>query len=196
MPKTGLTAKELYEKALDAAEDEIRRNGVERLRVIDVARHLKISHAAIYKLFADKESLLDAVSKRWLDSVDQELSRIAAKKGAGEVLLVEWFLTLHQLKREKAVSDPQLFAAFNVAAKKTRPFIATHLKTMFDQLEKIIKAAVKSGDFKCEDAKLAAEILFEATMAFHHPRMVLEAVNTDRTAILKQVLTTLIAGFR
>ncbi len=196
MPKTGLTPTELYQKALDVTEAEIRRNGVERLRITDVARDLKITHAAVYKHFPHKEALIDAVSQRWLDRIDETLAKIAAKNLSPAVRLVEWFVTLHSMKREKILADPQLFSAFNMAAEKTRPFVMTHIKTMFVQLEQIIQAAIDSGEFKCKDAHSAAVILFEGTMAFHHPRLVWETIEVERSMILKQVLTTLLNGLK
>jgi AcrR family transcriptional regulator len=196
MPKTGLTPEELYQKALDVAEAEIRRNGVERLRITDVARDLRISHAAVYKHFLHKEALIDAVSQRWLDRIDAVLAEIAVRDLSAETRLIEWFVTLHSMKREKVLADPQLFSAFNMAAEKTRPFVMHHLKTMFEQLESIINSAIEQGEFKCKDAHSAAEILFEGTMAFHHPRLVLETMAMERSVMLKRVLTTLLNGLK
>ncbi|XDD50839.1 TetR family transcriptional regulator [Leptospira sp. WS92.C1] len=196
MPRTGLTPEELYNKALDSTEEEIRKNGVERLKLTDIARELNVSHAALYKLFLDKQALLDEVSKRWLDRIDRELERISAKNEPIDSVLTEWFLTLHSMKREKVLSDPRLFGAFNLSAAKTRPFVVSHLTNMSGLLEKLIEKGMSSGMFYCSSAKEGAKILFEGTASFHHPKLVLEFIEEDRISSLKVLLKTLIAGLK
>ncbi|MBM9578521.1 TetR family transcriptional regulator [Leptospira sp. 201903070] len=196
MPRTGLTPEELYKKALDSTEAEIRKNGVERLKLTDIARDLKVSHAALYKFFSDKQSLLDEVSKRWLDRIDRELERISAKEEPVDSILKEWFLKLHSLKREKILADPRLFTAFNLSAEKTRPFVVSHLATMANLLEDLVSRGMQAGTFHCSSAKEGARILFEGTASFHHPRLVLESIEVERTPLLEVLLETLISGLK
>ena len=86
MPRTGLTQAELRSAALDAAEAAIRRYGIDKCRLVDVAKQLGVSHAALYKLFRDKNALMDAVSDRWLLDTEAELAKIVR---AGDVILVK-----------------------------------------------------------------------------------------------------------
>ncbi|RHX88384.1 TetR family transcriptional regulator [Leptospira stimsonii] len=196
MPRTGLTPEELYNKALDSTETEIRKNGVERLKLTEIARDLKVSHAVLYKFFSDKQALLDEVSKRWLDRIDRELERISAKEEPVDEILKEWFLTLHSMKRKKILMDPKLFGAFNLSAEKTRPFVVSHLATMSRLLEDLISKGMKSGTFSCTNAEEGARILFQGTAAFHHPRLVLESIEEERTPLLEKLLDTLISGLK
>ncbi|AYV55410.1 TetR/AcrR family transcriptional regulator [Leptospira kmetyi] len=196
MPRTGLTPEELYNKALDSTEEEIRKNGVERLKLTDIARELKVSHAALYKFFSDKQSLLDEVSKRWLDRIDRELEKISKKDAPVEAILSEWFMTLHLMKREKVLSDPRLFNAFNLSAEKTRPFVVSHLTHMDVLLTELVDKGISSGIFFCSNAKEGARILFEGTASFHHPRLVLESIDQDRREALNALLKTLISGLK
>jgi AcrR family transcriptional regulator len=71
MPRTGLSHQELKLAVLDAAEATIRRHGIEKSRLVDVAKSVGVNHALLYRLFADKEALMDAVSERWLGHIDQ-----------------------------------------------------------------------------------------------------------------------------
>ncbi|MBL8994461.1 MAG: helix-turn-helix transcriptional regulator, partial [Spirochaetia bacterium] len=96
MARTGLKPEALYEKALDAAEDVIRRSGVEHARLTEVARELGISHAALYNHFSTKEALLDAVSKRWLDFVENELGKIACQASPVRERVLDWLTALHK----------------------------------------------------------------------------------------------------
>ena len=54
------------EQILEAAEDVIRRFGPTKATVVDVARALGVSHGSVYRHFASKAALRDAVTERWL----------------------------------------------------------------------------------------------------------------------------------
>jgi AcrR family transcriptional regulator len=61
------------DRILAAAEAVLRRHGVEKTNVVDIARALGISHTNIYRHFPSKKALLDAVAVRWLDAVTSPL---------------------------------------------------------------------------------------------------------------------------
>ena len=64
----------LVDRILAAAETVLRRHGVEKTNVVDIARALGISHANIYRHFPSKKALLDAVAARWLERVTAPLA--------------------------------------------------------------------------------------------------------------------------
>ena len=70
MPKTGLTATQIRDKAIDVAIEQMRRRGFDRVRLVDIAKDLGVSHAALYSHFADRGALLDAVSERWVNALE------------------------------------------------------------------------------------------------------------------------------
>ena len=196
MPRTGLSQEELKERALDAAEAEIRKGGALRVRLTDVAREVGVSHAALYKLFDDREALLDAVSARWLERIDLELEEIAGSARPPLQRLRAWFLALHRYKREKVLADPQLYAAFDLAAQRTRPFVQSHLENSKRQLERMVAAARAEGLLRCKSTPAGARLLYLGTAAFHHPRMVLQGLHEDREPDLRAVLDALLEGLR
>jgi AcrR family transcriptional regulator len=194
VPRTGLTQEELRQRALDAAEREIRHGGAARVRLTDVAREVGVSHAALYKLFDDREALLDAVSARWLQRIDAGLEEIAASARPPLARLRAWLLALHRAKREKVQADPQLYAAFDVAAQGRKPFVREHMENSRRQLEQIAADALRAGDLHGKSARSVARLVYLGTAAFHHPRMVAEALAEDREPELKAVTDALLAG--
>ena len=196
MPRTGLTQAELRRAALDAAESAIRRYGIDKSRLVDVARSLGVSHSALYKLFPDKDALMDAVSDRWLKDVEAELEAIARRRAPAVKRLRDWFLRLHELKRQKVKADPELYGAFDAAATRSRPFIERHLQVMMEQLTMILAEGMAAGDLRRGDVKQVAQTLFQATVAFHHPRFVLETIGEDRAPPLRKLLDLLLAGLK
>src|SRR5689334_6649202 len=69
------------QRILDAAEALVRRHGPAKTNVVDVARELGQSHASVYRYFASKADLFDALVERWLERVSQPLERIVRRAG-------------------------------------------------------------------------------------------------------------------
>ncbi|EQA46557.1 transcriptional regulator, TetR family [Leptospira broomii serovar Hurstbridge str. 5399] len=194
MPRTGLSPEELKQVALDSAEKMIRKFGFDKTHLVDIAKEIGVSHPILYRLFPDKAALIDAVSERWLNRIDDELAKIVSKKGSSKSRLHAWFLTLHRLKREKVSMDPELYRAFNSSAELRRPIVVRHLETTMNQLVSILESGVRTGEFSKKDPKLLANLLFHGMITFHHPKMVLDHLDFDRELLLKQVLDLLLAG--
>jgi AcrR family transcriptional regulator len=194
MPRTGLTSEDLKTVALDAAEKMIRRFGFEKTRLVDIAKEVGVSHPVLYRIFPDKAALFDAVSERWLRRIDAELAKVTTRKTSPSARIHEWFLTLYRLKREKVSQDPELYRAFNASAERQRPFIVDHLNETRRQLRQLATDAIEAGEIARRDPDQIAQTLFEATMSFHHPRLLLDQLETDRRATLKIILNILLAG--
>ena len=58
------------ERILEVTEDVLRRYGLAKATVVDVARALDVSHGSVYRHFPSKASLREAVAKRWLDRLE------------------------------------------------------------------------------------------------------------------------------
>lgn len=195
MPKTGLTSEEIREKALEITEEKIRYHGFDKFRLTDLAKELNVSHAALYNHFPNKSALLDAISERWLTQMDHTLEHITQKKISPRKCITEWFLTYHELKREKVLKDPELFKSFNMAAELVKPFILTHLHTLNKQLLELVERAVVTGEIHDSNSpEKIAELLLEATVSFHHPRMVLDHKDENRTLLLESIIAVLLDG--
>src|ERR1700722_71584 len=91
MPKTGLTAAEIRDKALEVTVEQMRRHGFDKVRLVDIAKELGVSHAALYSHFADRGALLDAVSERWLKALESSLEAICRKDKDPIAKIHEWF---------------------------------------------------------------------------------------------------------
>ena len=57
------------DQILSTAEDVIRRFGPAKATVVDVARALGVSHAAVYRHVATKAELRDLVVGRWAEAI-------------------------------------------------------------------------------------------------------------------------------
>jgi AcrR family transcriptional regulator len=194
MPRTGLTSDEIKEKALASAEANIRRYGIEKFRLNDVAKDLGVSHVALYNHFPDKSAIVDVVSEKWLNSIDQTLQRVCEKDKDPCERIVDFFVKLNQLKREKVQKDPELFKVFNLAAERVKPFVVNHLKIQFTLLRGLVTEAIAHGEIRGETPEKITTLLLESTISYHHPRLVAERLDEKREAALRRLLGVLFKG--
>ena len=194
MPKTGLTAVQIRDKAINVTIVQMRRYGFEKVRLVDIAKDLGVSHAALYIHFADKAALLDAVSERWLKSLEAALERVCQKNKDPIAQIHEWFLKLYQMKREKMMNDPELYKAFKSAADQQKFIYKNHLAVMNHQLAEIVKNATAQKKLTKHSIKKTVALLFEATTGFHNPTMIARHLNEKRENLLKEMLDVVLDG--
>ena len=100
------------DRILATAEDVIRRFGPAKATVVDVARLLGVSHAAVYRHVATKAELRDLVVSRWAEETIPPLRAIASQPGSAPQRLRRLIDALIAVKRRRATEDPELFAAY------------------------------------------------------------------------------------
>jgi AcrR family transcriptional regulator len=184
------------ERILAAAEELLRKHGIAKTSVVDVARALEMSHANVYRHFASKSELQDAVAERWLTKIMTPLRVIVAEKGDAAVRLERWALSLAAQKRAKVLNDPELFEAYHAIAQDARAVIESHVGELLKHVATIIRDGVAQGAFKVKDPDTAATAVLNATARFHHPYHVKESGGRDTTAEIKTVLKLVLAGLK
>jgi len=187
---------ETRERILAAAEELLRRHGLAKTTVVDVARALDMSHANVYRHFASKTELQDAVAQRWLQKIMAPLREIVAEKSSAAERLERWVLTLAAQKRAKVLNDPELFAAYHAVAQAARAVVEAHLAELNQHLATIIRDGVATGAFKVKDAEIAATAVLNATARFHHPYHVKESGGRDTSDEIRAVMKLVLAGLR
>lgn len=185
------------EHILAAAEDVLRRYGPGKATVVDVAQALGVSYGSVYRHFATKAALRDAVLRDWLQrAVAMPLAAVATSRAAPPKRLRNWLATLREAKRSKVLDDPELFATYGALAADAREVIHDHVETLLAQLQHVLADGMASGDFRAGDARTGARMLFDATARFHHPAMAYLWGGKDEDVAFKAVLDTLLRGLR
>ncbi|MGY0499283.1 TetR family transcriptional regulator [Nocardia sp. FBN12] len=194
MPRTAVLNAETL---LAATEDMLRRHGPAKATVVDVARSLGVSHAAVYRHFPSKAALREAVTRRWIDRSYDRLAAIADNRLLPPPeRLRAWLVELFATKRAKALDDPALTATYAVLAAEHNSVVAEHVAALVYQVRAIVTAGVATGDFSVSDPGAAAQAVFDGTLAFHHP---IHAASWQTAGIdnaFDNVCTLLIDGLR
>ena len=182
------------ERILEATEDVLRRFGLAKATVVDVARALDVSHGSVYRHFPSKASLREAVAKRWLDRVDAPLRKIAEGSGPAPARLERWLRALFAAKYKRVCEDPEMFATYLTLAREACAAVRAHKDGLVDQIAHILSDGVKQGAFDVADVKVTARAVFDATIRFHHPAHSEEWRDPATSARIDAVLALLLKG--
>ena len=182
------------ERILEVTEDVLRRYGLAKATVVDVARALDVSHGSVYRHFPSKASLREAVAKRWLDRVKAPLEKIAQEPGPAPAKLERWLRALFAAKYKKVCDDPEMFATYLTLAREACAAVKAHKESLVDQVAHIITEGVEQGAFEVADAKTSARAIFDATIRYHHPAHSEEWSDPALPARIDALLTLLLRG--
>ena len=97
-------------------------------------------------------------------------------------------------KRERALDDPDLFAAYAELSAQAREVILRHVDTLTGQLTQIIAAGVAAGEFAVADPQVTARAVFDATARFHHPAHAAEWLLPDIDECFEGVWSLVLTG--
>lgn len=175
------------ERVLATAEGVIRRFGPAKATVVDVARALGVSHAAVYRHVATKAELRDLVVGRWVEATMPPLRAAAARPGPAPARLRALFDALIAAKRRRAADDPELFAAYRTLAADARAVVAAHVDELVALTAAVIRAGVAEGTFRPVDPEAAGRAVLAATSRFHHPAHAGEWGDPDADAAFEDV---------
>jgi AcrR family transcriptional regulator len=184
------------DRILATAEDVIRRFGPTKATMVDVARALGVTHAAVYRHVATKAELRDMVVGRWVEVIMPPLRAIASQPGRAPQRLRQLFDALIALKRRRAADDPELFAAYRTLAADAQSAVAAHVDELIELAAMIIRSGVKEGTFRAVDPVAAGRAILFATSRFHHPVHASEWVNPGVDAAYDDVWQLLMDGMR
>ena len=182
------------DRILETTEDVLRRFGLAKATVVDVARALNVSHGSVYRHFPSKASLRDAVARRWLDRANAPLQTIAEGAGSARDKLERWLRAQFAIKCSKVADDPEMFATYLALAQEARAVVNAHKDRLIDQLAHILTEGVEQGVFHVRDIDATARAIFDATSRFHHPAHADEWRDPTLAARTDAVLDLLLKG--
>lgn len=182
------------DRILAAAEDVVRRFGPAKATVVDVARTLGVSHAAVYRHVATKAELRDLVVGRWMEATMPALRAIAQEPGPARLRLRNLFDALLATKRRRATEDPELFAAYRSLAADAQSVVAAHVDELVGLAATIVRAGVAEGTFRTLDSVATGRAVLLATSRFHHPAHAAEWSDPGQDAAYNQVWQLMMDG--
>ncbi|MFW2491657.1 TetR/AcrR family transcriptional regulator [Clostridium chromiireducens] len=179
------------EMILNATEEIIRRFGPDKANITDVAKLLKVSHAAIYRYFDGKTALWNAVTERWLSHLHAPSNEILKEDSPADVKLSNLLESFVEAKHHSAINDPEMFANYIKLAQSSTEVIQKGIEEGINSIEGIIEQGITEGIFFTESPHQEARAVYLATSIFIHPNTF---EDPDRKQNIKSVINLLIRG--
>lgn len=178
---------------LNATEEVIRRFGPEKANISDVAKSLKVSHAALYRYYNGKTDLWNAVTERWLSNLHASSKDILKEDNPADIKLFHLLEDFAEAKRHSAIEDPEMFANYIKLVQSSMGVIEKGIEEGINRIEEIIVQGIAEGVFFTESPHQAARAVYLATSVFIHPN---SFEDTDRKQKIGSVINLLIRGLK
>ena len=156
------------------AERLFRTLGYQKTTMADIAKELEMSAANLYRFFASKAELRDAVGRQLMGEVEDAVSQIADRPGRAGERLRDAFLMMNKMNLERYLSDQKMHEMIAVALDESWDMVMEHIRVLEGLVTRICADGIASGEFKVKDATLAARCTKTAMIAYCHPQMLEE----------------------
>jgi AcrR family transcriptional regulator len=167
-------------RIMDVAEEQFRRVGYAKTAVADIADALGMSAANVYRFFASKGAINEAICLRILGEEHAMIDMIVAQnRPAGErlrTLLVE----LHRFNRSRFIGERRVHDMVEAAMEENWGAVEEHLRYVIEHIGKIIAGGVEAGEFRPCDVPMTALTIKNACTAILHPMMIAECMRHGR----------------
>lgn len=185
------------DRIVDIAEEHFRRVGYAKTAVSDIAAALDMSPANVYRFFASKSEINEAICARIMREGEAVVDAIIANSGPAADILRDAILATHRFNRDRLIGERRLHDMVEAAMAENWASIEAHCDRMRDKLGVIVAKGVATGEFAATDAALAGRAVYMACACLFHP--VLIAQNLDRAdseTEARALIALLIAGLR
>lgn len=191
------TKTDTRECILEAAIQRFMHYGYAKTTMSEIARDCSMSAGNIYRFFASKLDIAEAMARKYNVEVHQELARIAREdRPAGERL---YRVFDHGLRStyQKLDADAKILEVAEVLAHERPAFSNEELAQERIHLVKILRDGVEAGEFApIEDPAFAAEMIQSAMMKFKYPQLFSRLTLEKLVREMDGVMAIILAGLR
>ncbi len=173
-PGRDLDGKDTRQLIIKVAERLFRQIGFQKTTVADIARELHMSPANVYRYFAAKSEINEAVCMDLLGKIEAETEKIAASRSTAIQRIRNLIGAVKKTHHKQYMFDRKLHDLIEAAIAENWAVMRRHNEHMAAILEQIIASGMASGEFPPGDATLVAGLVNTACIRFRDPRLILE----------------------
>jgi AcrR family transcriptional regulator len=165
--------KDTHKLIVEVAVGLFRQIGFQKTTVADIARELRMSSANVYRFFAAKSEINEAVCMDLLGEIEAAAEKIATSRAAVDRIR-NLFGSVEKTHTKQYMFDRKLHDLFETAITENWVIMRRHTERMTAILEQIIASGMASGEFLAGDSALAARLVNSACIRFCDPRLIVE----------------------
>ncbi|NBC20537.1 MAG: TetR family transcriptional regulator [Alphaproteobacteria bacterium] len=193
------TKTDTRERILEAAMERILHYGYAKTTMSEIARDCCMSAGNIYRFYASKLDIAEAMARKFNMEVHQEHARIARQDTPATARLhaiIEYGL---KSTFEKLASDAKILEVAEVLTEERPTFANEELAQERIHLVRVLEDGVASGELApIADPAFTAEMIQTATMKFRYPqlfsRLELPKLERELTGVMQIIDAALKAG--
>jgi AcrR family transcriptional regulator len=174
-------------RIIEAAERLYRQLGFQKTTVSDIARELRMSPANVYRFFATKSEINEAVARQLIGEVEDAAEKIARGPGTAAERLRQVIKNNEVMNAERYISDRKLHDMVDVALTEQWSIIDTHIERMGAILVGIIAEGIAAGEFAPGEPEFLARLVQTACIRYCHPRLMVELADDPEPTSDKMV---------
>lgn len=156
-------------RLLAIAADHLKRFGPRHVTVVSIADAAGMTHANVYRYFASKSALIDAVAGQWLQRLEATIADIADSPDPADDKLERLIQAWARVHRELLLEDRHLFDVYCAATETSRPLIRKHRPRMKRLIERVLDEGIVTGKFDPRDREKAIAFISDAVYRFINP---------------------------
>ena len=159
-------------RILDEAERLFRHYVYTKTTVADIARELGMSPANIYRFYASKSKIHEALAERMLVAREVALHELARQPISASERLKIFVVEEYKATVAQMVGEVKVHEMVAVALEEHWSVIDRHLRRMTEILGEIIADGMRAGEFAMDDPMKAARCFKACVISVCHPVVV------------------------
>jgi AcrR family transcriptional regulator len=176
------TSDETRNRILTEAERLFRHYGYSKTTVADIADACGMSSANVYRFFASKLQINEAICDRVIAQLESELRKVVHSDASASRRLTEFVGTIARHTLETLIEEKKVHDMVVVAMEEHWSAIERHIQVVRVMITEIITSGIATGEFRQQDPQSAARCVHSALITFCHPVVVAQCHDDTDTA--------------
>jgi AcrR family transcriptional regulator len=131
-----------------AAEAHFRHFGYSKTTVSDLAREIGFSKAYIYRFFASKQSIGDAIAASWISNITVDIDTLVAGQRSAADKLRGMFRILADRGQEIYFREKKLYDIVTAATQERWPAVQQYVERMSGCVRAVVLHGREAGEFE------------------------------------------------
>jgi AcrR family transcriptional regulator len=164
---------------MDTADRLFRTLGYQKTTVADIARELRMSPANVYRFFASKAAITEAIAERLLEQVGVAVWAVARGPEPAPDRLRALFRLMQQQTLTLFFSERRMHDIVRVAMDEHWAVVKAHINLIDQAIAHIVRDGQAAGVFGDVDPEQTGGIIHATCVLFSHPTLVQQCLDTE-----------------
>lgn len=191
-----LDALETRKRILVEAERLFRVYGYSKTTVADIADACRMSPANVYRFFASKSDINNAICERSLAEDEEALLGLARLLLPAAERLKRIVIELNRRSMENLIDNKKVHEMVMAAMEERWDACRAHCHRVSDVIATVIADGIAQGEFRPQDAKRSAECVSAAMASLRHPMMLAQCMDDPDKPTPNELADFIIAALR